>query len=85
MTTRTDLRGGDHWYHARSQTWCFRVAVVVHRLGEAGSHDVAAAYGITPAKANEALRACLRRPQVYHIRRVSPGRFAPIATGPKSA
>lgn len=75
-----DLRGGDQWYNARPQSLCFRAAVVVHRLGVAGSHDVATACGITPAKANEVLRACLRRPHLYHVRRIAPGRYSPILT-----
>jgi len=74
-----DLRGGDHWYAARSQTVCFRAAAVVHRLGEAGSHDVASACGISVAKAYEALVACCRRPHLYHLQRVDSGRFAPLA------
>lgn len=73
-----DLRGGDHWYAARAQTVCFRAAAVVHRLGEAGSHDVANACGISVAKAYEALVACCRRPSLYHIIRASRGRFTPI-------
>lgn len=88
MTTTTtpntipaDLRGGDHWYLARPQTVCFRAAVVVHRLGSAGSHDVASACDISVAKAYEALVACCRRPRLYHVRRAGPGRFAVISTG----
>ncbi len=73
-----ELRGGDHWYNARPQSLCFRAAVVVHRLGTAGSHDVAAACGISPAKAYEVLIACTRRKHLYHLRRVGPGRFATI-------
>ncbi len=72
------LRGGDQWYNARPQSLCFRAAVVVHRLAVAGSHDVATACGISPTKANEVLRACLRRPHIYHIQRVAPGRYSPI-------
>lgn len=75
---RTDLRGGDQWFNARPQSLCFRAAVVVHRLGVAGSHDVANACGISPVQANEVLRSCLRRSHLYHIRRIAPGRFAPM-------
>jgi hypothetical protein len=76
--TLSDLRGGDQWYNARPLCLCFRAAVVVHRLGVAGSHDVATACGISPVKAYEVLVACARRPHLYHVRRVGPGRFAPI-------
>jgi hypothetical protein len=77
---RTDLRGGDQWFNARPQSLCFRAAVVVHRLGVAGSHEVAKVCGISHVQANEVLRSCLRRPHLYHIRRVGPGRFAPMTT-----
>ena len=73
-----DLRGGDQWYNVRPQSLCFRAAVVVHRLGVAGSHEVASACGISTVQANEVLRSCLRRPHLYHVQRISPGRFAPI-------
>jgi hypothetical protein len=75
---RTDLRGGDQWFNARPQSLCFRAAVVVHRLGVAGSHDVAKACGISHVKAYEVLVACTRRPHLYHVHRIAPGRFAPI-------
>jgi hypothetical protein len=74
----SDLRGGDHWYAARPQTMCFRAAAVVHRLGVATSHDVAAACGIPVAKAYEALVACCRRPYLYHVGRGERGRFVPL-------
>ena len=79
MSSR-DLRGGDQWYNARAQSLCFRAAVVVHRLGSAGSRDVAAACGISLIQANEVLRACLRRPYLFHIRRIGRGRYATITT-----
>lgn len=73
-----DLRGGDQWYNARPQSLCFRAAVIVHRLGSAGSREVAAACGITLIQANEVLRACLRRPHLFHVRRIAPGKYGPI-------
>ena len=75
--TITDLRGGDQWYQARSLSLCYQVAVVVHRLGVAGSDDVARVCSLSRIKAYEVLTACTRRPYLYHIRRVGPGRFAP--------
>ena len=78
--TLMDLRGGDQWYNVRPLSLCFRAAVVVHRLGVAGSHEVATACGISPVQANEVLRSCLRRPHLYHIRRIALGRFAPLIT-----
>lgn len=74
-----DLRGGDQWYNVRPQSLSFRAAVVVHRLGVAGSHEVANACGISLVQANEVLRSCLRRPHLYHIRRIAPGRYAPLS------
>ena len=74
-----DLRGGDQWYNVRPQSLSFRAAVVVHRLGVAGSHEVADACGISLVQANEVLRSCLRRPHLYHIRRIAPGRYAPCS------
>lgn len=76
--TPSDLRGGDHWYNARPLSFCYRAAVVVHRLGTASSHDVASACGLPVAKAYEVLVACCRRPHIYHVQRVGHGRFARI-------
>ena len=75
--TSKELRGGDQWYNERPHSLCFRAAVLVHRLGIANSHDVAAECGITPAKAYEVLWYCARHPQRFHVRRIAPGRFAP--------
>lgn len=72
-------RGGDHWYNARTACLCFRAAAVVHRQGEAGSHAIAAACGVSVARAYEVLVACARRPHLYHLRRVGPGRFRSLA------
>ena len=75
-----ELRGGDQWYNVRPQSLCFRAAVVVHRLGVAGSHDVATVCGITPAKAYEVLWYCAQHAHRYHVQRIAPGRFAPVIT-----
>ena len=74
-------RGGDRWQGERSATLCFQVAMVVHRLGEASGADVARALStsqraITAGYAYKVLLACCRRPHLYHVRWVGPGRFA---------
>jgi hypothetical protein len=71
-----DLRGGDQWYQARSLSRCYQAAVIVHRLGIAGSDDVARACAISRIKAYEALIACTRRPHLYHIQRMGGGKFS---------
>ena len=75
----TARRGGDHWYHARPDCLCFKVACVVHRLGQARARTVADACQLTPKRAYEALIACERQAHLYHLRRISPGLFAAIA------
>ena len=75
---RTDLRGGDQWFNARPQSLCFRAAVVLHRLGVSCSQDVAKACGISYVRAYQVLVACTRRPYLYHVHRIAPGRFAPM-------
>jgi hypothetical protein len=71
-------RGGDRWYNARPSCLCFRAAAVVHRLGEAGTAEVAEACGVTRNRAYELLIACARKPHLYHLRRVGPGRYAAL-------
>ena len=82
---RTDLRGGDQWFNARPQSLCFRAAVVVHRLGVAGSHDVAKACGISHVRAYEVLWYCAQHPKRYHVERIAPGCFAPIRVAPSAS
>jgi hypothetical protein len=77
--TALPRRGGDHWYNARPGCLCFRAAAVVHRHGEAGTDQVAQACGVSRNRAYELLLACARKPHLYHLRRVAPGRFAPLA------
>ena len=69
-------RGGDHWYNVRTTCLCFRAAAVVHALGEAGTHAVAAGCGISVGQAYEVLMACARRSHLYHVERIGPGWFA---------
>lgn len=79
MTTPTrQRRGGDRWYNARAWCLCFRAAAVVHRHGEAGTDVVAHVCGISRERAYELLVACARKPHLYHLRRVGPGRFASV-------
>ena len=76
-------RGGDRWQAERPNTLCFQVAAVVHRLGEASGADVARALTtpgrlITAGYAYKVLLACCRRPHLYHVRWIRPGRFAAL-------
>jgi hypothetical protein len=75
---RRQQRGGDRWYNARAWCLCFRAAAVVHRYRETGTDVVAQACGISRERAYEVLVACARKPHLYHLCRVGPGRFASL-------
>jgi hypothetical protein len=70
--------GGDRWYNVRSWCLCFRAAAIVHRHREAGTDLVATACGISRDHAYQVLMACARKPHLYHLRRIGPGRFASV-------
>ena len=72
---RRDLRGGDQWGRSRAHTATARAAAVVAAVGVATAADVVAATGLSWNAAHLALRACLRRPHLYHIVRIARGRY----------
>lgn len=78
------LRGGDHWYYARSQSLAFRTATLVHRLKIVTSYQVAEALGISTTLAYAALDACVKRHRLYNVRRIKNGRFTTVPLRRKS-